>query len=36
MNRIESYEDLTDKIVGWINDYYWDNDIKSLVVGVSV
>ena len=35
MNRIESYEDLTDKIVGWINDYYWDNDIKSLVVGVS-
>ena len=35
MNRIESYEDLTDKIVGWIKDYYWDNDIKSLVVGVS-
>ena len=35
MNRIDSYEDLADKIVGWIKDYYWENNIKALVVGVS-
>ena len=23
MTRIDSYEDLTDKIVGWLKDYYW-------------
>ena len=35
MTRIESYEDLADNIVGWIKDYYWDNDLGGLVVGVS-
>ena len=35
MNRIDSYEDLTEKIVGWIKDYFWDNDREALVVGVS-
>ena len=35
MNRINSYEDLTEEIVGWIKDYFWDNDRKALVVGVS-
>ena len=35
MTRIDSYEDLTDKIVGWIKDYYWDNDLGGLAVGVS-
>ena len=35
MDRIESYEDLTYKIVNWIKDYYWDNDLGGLVVGVS-
>ena len=35
MIRIDSYEDLTDRIVGWIKDYYWENNIKALVVGVS-
>jgi len=35
MTRIESYEDLTDKIVGWLKDYYFDNNIKAFVVGVS-
>tara|TARA_B100001094_G_scaffold266152_1_gene268935 strand:+ start:4990 stop:5733 length:744 start_codon:yes stop_codon:yes gene_type:complete len=35
MNRIGSYEDLTNKIVAWIKDYYWENNIKALVVGVS-
>ena len=35
MTRIDSYEDLTDKIVGWLKDYYFDNDIKAFVVGVS-
>ena len=35
MNRINSYEDLTEKIVGWIKDYFWDNDREALVVGVS-
>ena len=35
MTRIDSYEDLADEIVGWIKDYYWDNDLGGLVVGVS-
>ena len=35
MNRIDSYEDLTDRIVGWLKDYYWEHNIKSFVVGVS-
>ena len=35
MDRIESYEDLSYKIVNWIKDYYWDNDLGGLVVGVS-
>ena len=35
MTRIDSYEDLTDNIVRWIKDYYWDNDLGGLVVGVS-
>ena len=35
MNRIESYEDLTDRIVRWLKDYYWENNIKAFVVGVS-
>jgi len=35
MIRIDSYEDLTDKIVGWLKDYYFDNDIDAFVVGVS-
>ena len=36
MTRIDSYEDLTDKIVGWLKDYYYDNNsVKAFVVGVS-
>ena len=35
MNRIDSYEDLADKIVRWLNDYYWQHSIKAFVVGVS-
>jgi len=35
MNRIDSYEDLADKIVRWLNDYYWEHNIKAFVVGVS-
>ena len=35
MDRIESYEDLSYKIVRWLKDYYWDNDLKTFVVGVS-
>ena len=35
MNRIDSYEDLAEQIVNWIKDYYWDNDLGGLVVGVS-
>ena len=35
MNRISDYEQLKNRIVGWIKDYYWDNNIKALVVGVS-
>ena len=37
MNRIDSYEDLADKIVRWLKDYYWmhSGNIKAFVVGVS-
>jgi len=35
MTRIDSYEDLADNIVGWLKDYYFDNNIKAFVVGVS-
>ena len=35
MIRIDSYEDLTEKIVGWLKNYYFDNDIKAFVIGVS-
>ena len=37
MNRIDSYEDLTDNIVRWLKDYYWmhSGNIKAFVVGVS-
>ena len=35
MNRIDSYEDLAEQIVNWIKDYYWENNIKAFVVGVS-
>ena len=35
MNRIESYEDLSYKIVRWLKDYYWQYGIKAFVVGVS-
>lgn len=35
MNRIKNYGDLKDKIVTWIKDYVKENNIKSLVVGVS-
>ena len=35
MNRIDSYEDLAEQIINWIKDYYWDNDLGGLVVGVS-
>ena len=35
MTRIDSYEDLTDKIVGWLKDYYWQHSMKAFVVGVS-
>ena len=35
MNRIESYPKLTIDIVKWIKDYYFYNNIDTLVVGVS-
>ena len=35
MDRIDSYEDLAEQITNWIKDYYWDNDLGGLVVGVS-
>ena len=35
MDRINSYEDLADDIVGWLKDYYWQYSIKAFVVGVS-
>ena len=30
MIRIDSYEDLTDDIVKWLSDYYWETCIKHL------
>ena len=35
MIRIDSYEDLTDNIVRWLKDYYWQHSIDAFVVGVS-
>ena len=35
MNRIPDYEELRDRIVQWIKEYHYLNDLKSLVVGVS-
>ena len=35
MNRIESYPKLTINIVKWIKDYYFYNNIDTLIVGVS-
>ena len=35
MIRIDSYEDLTDDIVRWLKDYYWQYSIAAFVVGVS-
>ena len=35
MTRIDSYEDLTDNIVRWLKDYYWQHSIDAFVVGVS-
>ena len=35
MTRIDSYEDLTDNIVDWLKDYYYENNVKAFVVGVS-
>ena len=35
MTRIDSYEDLTERIVGWLKDYYYENSIDGFVVGVS-
>ena len=29
MIRIDSYEDLTDRIVGWLKDYYFDNNASD-------
>jgi len=35
MNRITNYEELKNRITTWIGDYVVQNNIKSLVVGVS-
>ena len=35
MNRIKDYENLKNRIVKWISDYHYNNNLKSLVVGVS-
>ena len=35
MTRIDSYEDLTDNIVRWLKDYYYEHSIDAFVVGVS-
>jgi len=35
MDRIDDYRTLTIDIVGWLCKYINDNNIKSLVVGVS-
>ena len=33
--RIESYEDLTERIVRWLKDYYYEHSIDAFVIGVS-
>ena len=35
MNRITDYPELKKRIVDWIKDYYTNNNLQSLVVGVS-
>ena len=36
MTRIDSYEDLTENIVRWLKNYYYDNNsVKAFVIGVS-
>ena len=36
MTRIDSYEDLTENIVRWLKDYYYDNNsVKAFGIGVS-
>jgi len=35
MNRIADYENLSNRLVKWLNDYAMENNIKALVVGVS-
>ena len=35
MNRIKNYQDLQENIVSWIGEYCLNNNIKSLVIGVS-
>ena len=35
MNRIQNYSELESRIVGWLKDYAVNNNIKSLVIGVS-
>ena len=35
MNRIQDYDQLKSNIIQWIKDYYWENGIETLVVGVS-
>ena len=35
MTRIDSYEDLTDNIVRWLKDYYYEHSIDAFVIGVS-
>ena len=35
MNRITNYEELKTRITTWISEYVKENNIKSLVVGVS-
>ena len=33
MTRIDSYEDLTENIVRWLKDYYYDNNsVKAFVI----
>ena len=35
MIRVDSYEELKHNIVRWLKDYYWENNLKCFVVGVS-
>ena len=35
MIRIDSYEDLTERIVRWLKDYYYEHSIDAFVIGVS-